>query len=230
MTHAELRRAVHDANIALWKSGLVMGTFGNLSAADHAAGVFGIKPSGVPYADLRPEHVVILSLEDGQVVDGSLRPSSDTPTHHELYRAFRCGAIVHSHSEFATMFAQARMPIRCMGTTHADYFRGDIPVTRSLREDEVQSEYERNTGVAIAQAFSALSPEEVPAVLVANHGPFAWGPDAARAIENAEVLEFLARLEWRVRTMAPEAVRPEQYLVDKHYLRKHGAKAYYGQS
>jgi L-ribulose-5-phosphate 4-epimerase len=230
MTHPELRRVVHDANITLSKTGLVMGTFGNLSAADHSAGVFGIKPSGVPYADLTPEHVVILSLEDGKVVDGALRPSSDTPTHHELYRAFHCGAIVHTHSEFATMFAHARTPIRCMGTTHADYFRGDIPVTRSLREDEVQSEYERNTGRAIAQAFSALSSEEVPAVLVANHGPFAWGPDAAKAIENAEVLEFLARLEWRVRTMAPEALRPEQYLVDKHYLRKHGAKAYYGQS
>jgi L-ribulose-5-phosphate 4-epimerase len=230
MTHPELRRVVHDANITLSKTGLVMGTFGNLSAADHSAGVFGIKPSGVPYADLTPEHVVILSLEDGKVVDGALRPSSDTPTHHELYRAFHCGAIVHTHSEFATMFAHARTQIRCMGTTHADYFRGDIPVTRSLREDEVQSEYERNTGRAIAQAFSALSSEEVPAVLVANHGPFAWGPDAAKAIENAEVLEFLARLEWRVRTMAPEALRPEQYLVDKHYLRKHGAKAYYGQS
>ena len=230
MTYPELRRTVHDANMALSSSGLVMGTFGNLSAADHAAGVFGIKPSGVPYGDLTPEHVVILSLEDGTVVDGSLRPSSDTPTHHELYRAFRCGAIVHTHSEFATMFAQARTPIRCMGTTHADYFRGDIPVTRSLREDEVQSDYERNTGLVIAQTFSGQSPDEIPAVLVANHGPFAWGPDAAKAIENAQVLEFLARLEWRVRTMSPQAVRPEPYLVDKHYLRKHGANAYYGQS
>lgn len=230
MSYAELRRVVHDANMTLAASGLVMGTFGNLSAADRDAGVFGIKPSGVPYAELSPEHVVILSLEDGKVVEGSLRPSSDTPTHHELYRAFRCGAVVHTHSEFATMFAQARTPIRCMGTTHADYFRGDIPVTRSLREDEVQSEYERNTGLVIAQTFAGMSPEEIPAVLVANHGPFAWGSDAAKAIENAQVLEFLARLEWRVRTMAPEAVRPEQYLVDKHYLRKHGAKAYYGQS
>ena len=230
MTYPELRRTVHEANMALSSSGLVMGTFGNLSAADHAAGVFGIKPSGVPYAELTPEHVVILSLEDGRVVDGSFRPSSDTPTHHELYRAFRCGAIVHTHSEFATMFAQARTPIRCMGTTHADYFRGDIPVTRSLREDEVQSDYERNTGLVIAQTFAGQSPDEIPAVLVANHGPFAWGPDAAKAIENAQVLEFLARLEWRVRTMSPQAVRPEPYLVDKHYLRKHGAKAYYGQS
>ena len=230
MNYEELRRVVHDANMALAASGLVMGTFGNLSAADHPAGVFGIKPSGVPYTDLSPEHVVILSLEDGHVVDGSLRPSSDTPTHHELYRAFKCGAIVHTHSEFATMFAQARTPIRCMGTTHADYFRGDIPVTRSLREDEVTADYERNTGLVIAQTFAGLSPDEIPAVLVANHGPFAWGPDAEKAIEHAEVLEFLARLEWRVRTMSPQAMRPEQYLVDKHYLRKHGAKAYYGQS
>ena len=230
MTYAELRRVVHDANMALSGSGLVMGTFGNLSAADHAAGVFGIKPSGVPYDELAPEHVVILSLEDGKVVDGSLRPSSDTPTHHELYRAFRCGAVVHTHSEFATVFAQVRTAIRCMGTTHADYFRGDIPVTRPLREEEVHSDYERNTGLVIAETFREVSPEEVPAVLVANHGPFAWGPHATRAIENARVLEYLARLEWRMRTMAPDAARPEPYLVDKHYLRKHGATAYYGQS
>jgi L-ribulose-5-phosphate 4-epimerase len=230
MNYAQLRRAVHDANLALAGSGLVMGTFGNLSVADHAAGVFGIKPSGVPYEELSPGHVVVLSLEDGRVLDGSLRPSSDTPTHHELYKAFRCGAIVHTHSEFATMFAQARTPIRCMGTTHADYFRGDIPVTRPMNEDEVQTDYERHTGLVIAETFAALSPEEIPAVLVANHGPFAWGPTAAKAVENATVLEYLARLEWRVRTMTPDAPRPEPFLVDKHYLRKHGPKAYYGQS
>lgn len=230
MNYAELRRAVHDANLALAGSGLVMGTFGNLSVADHAAGVFGIKPSGVPYEELSPGHVVVLSLEDGRVLDGSLRPSSDTPTHYELYKAFRCGAIVHTHSEFATMFAQARTPIRCMGTTHADYFRGDIPVTRPMSEDEVNSDYERHTGLVIAETFAALSPEEIPAVLVANHGPFAWGRTAAKAVENATVLEYLARLEWRVRTMTPDAPRPERFLVDKHYLRKHGPKAYYGQS
>ena len=230
MNFAALRRGVHEANIALAGSGLVMGTFGNLSAADYPAGVFAIKPSGVAYEELSPEHIVVLSLEDGRVLDGSLRPSSDTPTHYELYRAFHCGAIVHTHSEFATMFAQARTPIRCMGTTHADYFRGDIPVTRPMREDEVREEYERNTGLVIAETFTTRSPEEIPAVLVANHGPFAWGPDAGKAIENARVLEFLARLEWRVRTIAPEAQKPEHYLVDKHYLRKHGPKAYYGQS
>jgi L-ribulose-5-phosphate 4-epimerase len=230
MTYGDLRRVAYDANMALASSGLVMGTFGNLSAADHDAGVFAIKPSGLPYADLSPGHIVVLSLEDGRVVDGSLRPSSDTPTHLELYRAFRCGAIVHTHSEFATMFAQARTPIRCMGTTHADYFRGDIPVTRPMREEEVRHDYERNTGLVIAEAFATRSPAEIPAILVANHGPFAWGPDPDQAIENARVLEFVARLEWRARTMAPEARKPEQYLVDKHYLRKHGPKAYYGQS
>jgi L-ribulose-5-phosphate 4-epimerase len=207
-----------------------MGTFGNLSAADYRAGVFAIKPSGVPYERLAAEHIVVLSLDDGAVVDGTLRPSSDTPTHVELYRAFRCGAIVHTHSEFATMFAQGRSPIRCMGTTHADYFRGDIPVTRPMREEEVTTDYERHTGLVIAEAFRTISPDEIPAVLVANHGPFAWGPDTAKAIENAQVLEYLARLEWRLRTMCPDAPRPDQYLVDKHYLRKHGPRAYYGQA
>lgn len=230
MTHAGLRQAVYDANMQLAASGLVMGTFGNLSACDHAAGVFGIKPSGVPYGSLSPDDVVVLSLQDGAVIEGALRPSSDTPTHLELYRAFNCGAIVHTHSEYATMFAQARTPIRCMGTTHADYFRGDIPVTRPMRADEVERDYEKNTGLVIVETFAAgLSPLDVQAVLVANHGPFVWGADAAKAIEHATVLEYLARLEWRVRTMAPDAAAPAAWLIDKHYLRKHGPGAYYGQ-
>jgi len=230
MTHADLQRIAYEANMELASSGLVMGTFGNLSALDRAAGLFAIKPSGVPYDQLSPTHMVLVSLESGEVVDGTLRPSSDTPTHLELYRAFDCGAVVHTHSEFATMFAQARTPIRCMGTTHAEYFRGDIPVTRPMRRDEVERDYERNTGLVIVEAFNAgPSSSEIPAVLVANHGPFAWGPDAAKAIENARVLEYLARLEWRVRTMTPDAQPPERFLVDKHYLRKHGPKAYYGQ-
>ena len=231
MTHDALRRTVYDANMALAASGLVMGTFGNLSAADHDAGVCAIKPSGVPYETLRPNDIVVLSLADGAIIDSDLRPSSDTPTHLELYRAFKCGAIVHTHSEYATMFAQARLPIRCMGTTHADYFRGDIPVTRPMRRDEVEREYERNTGLVIIETFShgQPAPDDVQAVLVANHGPFAWGPNVDKAIENARVLEYLARLEWRVRTMAPEAVPPDTFLIDKHYLRKHGPSAYYGQ-
>ncbi|HKH69870.1 MAG TPA: class II aldolase/adducin family protein, partial [Vicinamibacterales bacterium] len=177
MTHTALRQGVYDANMQLASSGLVMGTFGNLSAADHVAGVFGIKPSGVPYERLTPAQIVVISLHTGEIVDGTLRPSSDTPTHYELYRAFGCGAIVHTHSEYATMFAQARLPIRCMGTTHADYFRGAIPVTRPMQRHEVESEYEKNTGLVIAETFASggVSPHDVQAVLVANHGPFAWG-------------------------------------------------------
>lgn len=229
MTHAALRHAACEANMALASSGLVMGTFGNLSVADREAGVLAIKPSGVPYEQLAADHIVLVSLASGEIVDSRLRPSSDTPTHVELYRAFDCGAIVHTHSEYATMFAQARTPIRCMGTTHADYFRGDIPVTRPMRRDEVEHDYEKNTGLVIVETFAGRSCREVSAVLVANHGPFAWGDDAEQAIENARMLEYLARLEWRVRAIAPDAQPPETFLIDKHYLRKHGPKAYYGQ-
>jgi L-ribulose-5-phosphate 4-epimerase len=232
VTIRDLRDVVHQANLELAQSGLVMGTFGNLSAVDRAAGLFAIKPSGVPYDELTPAHMVRVSLKTGAVIDGTLRPSSDTPTHLELYRAFPdCGAIVHTHSEYATMFAQARTAIRCMGTTHADYFRGDVPVTRPMRQAEVEHDYEKNTGLVIVETFRAerLSPVEVSAVLVANHGPFAWGPDVAKAIENARVLEYLARLDWHARVLAPDAPRPERFLIDKHYLRKHGPGAYYGQ-
>ena len=226
-----LRETVCRANRELAGSGLVMGTFGNLSAVDRAAGVFAIKPSGVPYAELTADRMVLVSLATGAVVEGTLRPSSDTPTHLELYRAFACGAIVHTHSEYATAFAQARTTIRCMGTTHADYFRGDVPVTRAMTRDEVEQDYEANTGKVIVEAFQkgGISADEVPAVLVANHAPFTWGRDAARAIENARILEFLARLEWRARQVGPEAPRPDTFLIDKHYLRKHGKDAYYGQ-
>lgn len=226
-----LRETACRANLDLAASGLVVETFGNLSVVDRAAGVFAIKPSGVPYAQLTPDKIVIVSLVTGTVVEGTLRPSSDTPTHLELYRAFNCGAIVHTHSEYATMFAQARTPIGCMGTTHADYFRGDIPVTRPMTEVEISEGYEKNTGLVIAETFKthALSPEEVPAVLVANHAPFAWGRDSSHAIELARVLELVARLDWRARVMAPDAPRPDQFLIDKHYFRKHGAGRYYGQ-
>jgi L-ribulose-5-phosphate 4-epimerase len=226
-----LRERACRANLELAHSGLVIGTFGNLSIVDRAAGVLAIKPSGVRYADLTPDAIVLVSLESGEVVDSTLRPSSDTPTHRALYRAFSCGAIVHTHSEYATMFAQARTPIGCMGTTHADYFHGDIPVTRPMTQAEVETDYEANTGAVIVEAFRTanLSPEEVPAVLVANHAPFTWGADAATAIEHARVLEFVAKMDWRARVMAPDAPRPDQFLIDKHYYRKHGSAAYYGQ-
>jgi L-ribulose-5-phosphate 4-epimerase len=227
----ELRESVYRANMDLAASGLVMGTFGNVSGVDRAAGVFSIKPSGVPYGDLRPEHMVPISLQTGEVIDSTLRPSSDAPTHLELYRAFPCGGIAHTHSEFATTLAQARLPIRCLGTTHADYFCEDVPVTRPMRRDEVAQDYERNTGVVIVETFrtKALDPMNMPGVLVANHGPFAWGTDAFDAVEHARVLEYIARLEWRILSAAPQVARPDQFLIDKHYQRKHGPKAYYGQ-
>jgi L-ribulose-5-phosphate 4-epimerase len=226
-----LRERASRANLELASTGLVVGTFGNLSIADRDAGVFAIKPSGVPYHELRADKIVLVSLQTGEPVDSRLRPSSDTPTHFQLYRAFTCNAIVHTHSEFATMFAQARLPIACMGTTHADYFRGDVPVTRPMTKAEVDNDYEANTGRVIVEAFERgeLSPDEIGAVLVANHAPFTWGPDATTAIERAEILELLARMNWRARTIAPDAPRPDQFLIDKHYLRKHGSTAYYGQ-
>ncbi len=232
MILGELRASVCRANLALGASPLVRGTFGNVSGVDRAAGVFAIKPSGVPYEELTPEHMVVVSLETGRPVAGDLRPSSDTPTHLELYRAFPCGGVAHTHSESATILAQARLPLRCMGTTHADYFRGDVPVTRAMTREEVADAYERNTGLVIVEAFASahLSPEEVPAVLVANHGPFTWGRDAHEAVERSSVLELLARMECAVRALAPEAHPPADYLIDKHFLRKHGTDAYYGQS
>jgi len=227
-----LREEVYRANMELARSGLVMGTFGNVSGVDRAAGLMAIKPSGVPYDELKPEHVVPVSLATGEVVDSDRRPSSDTPTHLELYRAFpSCGGIVHTHSACATALAQAGLPLRCLGTTHADHFRGDVPVTRSLTRAEVERDYERNTGLVIVETIrgGTRSPAEVPAVLVASHGPFTWGADAFEAVENARVLEFLARLERTVRLLAGDVAGPEPFLVDRHYLRKHGKDAYYGQ-
>lgn len=228
---ALLREAVCEANLDLVASGLVLETFGNVSGLDREKGLLAIKPSGVPYDQLTAAHMVLVSLETGEVVDGDLRPSSDTPTHLEIYRAFSCGGVAHTHSEIATALAQAGLPVRCMGTTHADYFRGDVPVTRAMTREEVEGAYERNTGLVIVEAFreAGISPDEVGAVLVANHGPFTWGGDPRAAVERSKVLEFLARMEWAVRSMAPEALRPAPYLVDRHFLRKHGRTAYYGQ-
>lgn len=231
MVAESLRERVCRANMALAGTGLVLGTFGNVSGADLDAGLFAIKPSGVPFGELTPADIVLVAIDTGQVVDSRLRPSSDTPAHLELYRAFLCGGIVHTHSELATAFAQARMPIRCLGTTHADYFRGDVPVTRPMTEAEVVSDYERNTGLIIVETFLTLglSPVEVPAALVANHGPFVWADDPMHAVEVARVLEFLARVNLSARLLNPAEPAPDRFLIDKHYLRKHGAQAYYGQ-
>jgi L-ribulose-5-phosphate 4-epimerase len=231
MIAERLRAEVLHASRALAESGLVMGTFGNVSGVDRAAGLFVIKPSGVAYEQLTPADMVPVSLADGRVLEGTLRPSSDTPTHLELYRAFDCGGVVHTHSANATAFAQARLPIRCMGTTHADHFRGDVPVTRPLTPDEIAGDYERLTGLVIVETFATgnLRPDEISAVLVANHGPFTWGRDPLHAVEQASALEYVAGIEATLRAVAPNAARPDPALVDRHFLRKHGAGAYYGQ-
>ena len=227
----ELRAQAFEANRRLAGTGLVLGTFGNVSAVDRSAGVMAIKPSGVSYDTLTPEHIVLVSLESGAVMDGTLRPSSDTPTHVELYRAFpNIGGIVHTHSEYATSWAQARRPIPCFGTTHADYFHGPVPVTRVMSDSEIASEYEKNTGHAIVRAFEKVEYASVPAVLVANHGPFAWGPDPAAAAHNAVILEAVARMAYFTATLSSEAEPVGGRLHDKHYLRKHGSSAYYGQA
>ena len=226
----ELKQAVHRANMELIESGLVLLTFGNVSGVDRERGVVVIKPSGVPYDALSPDNMVCVSLETGKVIDGELYPSSDTPTHLELYRAFaECGGIVHTHSEYATACAQARVPIRCMGTTQADYFFGDIPVTREMYRAETSENYEENTGHVITETFKKMNPEDIPAVLVANHGPFVWGKNPGDAVYHAVVVEFLAKLQVHATALNPEAPRPPRHLIEKHYLRKHGSQAYYGQ-
>jgi L-ribulose-5-phosphate 4-epimerase len=231
MIAAELREQVRRANLDLVERGLVMGTFGNVSGVDREAGLFVIKASGVPYHELTIEHIVPVALDTGQPIETRYRPSSDTPTHHALYQALGCGGIAHTHSDFATASAQARTPLRCLGTTHADYFRGEIPVTRVLTHEEVARDYERHTGLVIVETFQDLgiSPEEIPGVLVANHGPFTWGRDAADAAELAQVIEYVARVNAIAHLIAAGAPAPADYLVDKHFLRKHGQGAYYGQ-
>lgn len=229
--YTELKEQAWRANLDI--AGLVERTWGNASAADIPAGVMAIKPSGVPYDRLAADDMVVLSLETGEVAEGELRPSSDAPTHLELYRAWpNAGGIVHTHSPYAVSWAQAELPIDCLGTTHADHFRGSIPVTRRMRKKEIAEEYERNTGLVIVERFEegGIDPMEIPAVLAACHGPFVWGGTAAEAVENAIVLETVACMAWRTRLLRPEAGLIDDALRDKHFLRKHGAGAYYGQS
>jgi L-ribulose-5-phosphate 4-epimerase len=224
-----LREEVCLANRELAHSGLVTLTWGNASGLDPKRQLVVIKPSGVPYDKLEPADMVIVNLE-GDIVEGTLRPSSDTPTHLALYRGFdRIGGIVHTHSRHATMFAQARQEIPCLGTTHADHFHGPVPVTRRLSEAEVAADYEGNTGWSIVERFAALDPAAMPAVLVAGHGPFTWGGNAAEAVENAIALEAVAEMALGSRLINPNGGKLEDYLLEKHYQRKHGTQAYYGQ-
>ena len=224
-----LRDEVVRANVALSSLNLAKHTFGNASAIDRAAGRVVIKPSGVPYHELKAADLVVVDL-DGRVVEGTLRPSSDLPTHLVLYRAFGAiGGIVHTHSHFATAWAQAVREIPCLGTTHADHFRGAVPVTAPLTERELAGGYEENTGHAIVRRLAGLDPAHVPAVLVANHGSFVWGPSVSAAVETADILEEIARMAYHTLTLKPGATALSEALSEKHFLRKHGANAYYGQ-
>lgn len=225
-----LRQDVCTANRALARSGLVPLTWGNASGFDPQRGLAVIKPSGVPYDELKPEHMVIVDVE-GKIIEGGLRPSSDTPTHLVLYRRFRLiGGIAHTHSRCASMFAQARREIPCLGTTHADHFHGPVPVTRPLTESEVAGDYEGHTGEVIVERFAGLDPVAMPAVLVAGHAPFTWGTDAADSVHNAIALEAVAEMAFGSRLIDRQCRELEPYILEKHYQRKHGPTAYYGQT
>ena len=227
---ARLRRDVYQANLALAASGLVLGTFGNVSGVDRQRGWVAIKPSGVPYDQLTAGRIAVVDLATGRAVAGDLRPSSDLPTHLELYRAWpSVGGVVHTHSLYATAWAQAGRPIPALGTTHADHFFGAVPCTRPLRPAEIRADYERNTGRVIVERLAGVDPLDMPAALVASHGPFAWGQTAAFAVENAILLEYIAALATETLTIRPGARPISAALLNKHFRRKHGPNATYGQ-
>lgn len=224
-----LKIDVCEANLELKRNNLIIYSWGNVSGIDRDKGIVAIKPSGVSYDTLCPDDIVLLDLE-GTVVEGKLRPSSDTPTHLELYRNYpNIGGVCHTHSLHATIWAQACRPIPCFGTTHADYYYGSIPVTGLMTDDQIATDYELNTGKVIVETFSTLDADQMPAVLVANHGPFTWGPTPTKSVESAVVLEQVAEMALKTSILNPELPAISQTLLDKHYLRKHGKNAYYGQ-
>ena len=227
----QLKELVFQANLLLPKHGLITFTWGNVSGIDREQGLVVIKPSGVDYEVMKAEDMVVVDLERGKTVEGSLKPSSDTPTHLELYKAFpNIGGIVHTHSRWATSFAQAGRGIAALGTTHGDYFHGEIPCTRKMTTAEIEGEYEKETGLVIKETFQEKNPDSIPAVLVHSHGPFAWGTDSMDAVHNAVVLEEVAFMNFHTVMLEPGIPPMQQELLDKHYLRKHGTNAYYGQT
>lgn len=229
-SYREIKEECYEANLLLPEHKLIDLTFGNVSVADPARGVFAIKPSGVDYSVLQSNDMVIVDFE-GRIVEGSLRPSSDTPTHRRLFQAFQgIRAVVHTHSRNAVAFAQAGRDIPCLGTTHADYFYGSVPVTRMMTAQEIEAGYEWETGNVIVERFKDLNPTQICAVLVQSHGPFAWGPSGSKAVENALALEVIAEMAIKALQLNPNAPPIPQALLDKHFLRKHGAAAYYGQA
>jgi L-ribulose-5-phosphate 4-epimerase len=224
-----LREEVLEANLELVRRGLVLYTFGNVSGIDRGQGLVAIKPSGVPYEAMTPVDIVITDL-DGKIVDGKLRPSSDLATHLELYKHFtHIGGVAHTHSEYATAWAQAEREIPCFGTTHADSFHGPVPVTGRLSEEQIAGDYELETGLAICRRFAEIDPDSIPAALVAGHGPFSWGTSATEAAHNSAILEYVARMASHTLALNPETGPLARALHDKHFLRKHGSHAYYGQ-
>ncbi len=226
-----LKEQVFQANLLLPKHNLVTFTWGNVSGIDRERGFVVIKPSGVPYETMKADDMVVVELETGKVVEGGLVPSSDTPTHIELYKAFsKVGGVVHTHSRWATSFAQAGRGIMPLGTTHADYFYGEIPCTRKMAKAEIEGDYEKETGLVIKETFQGKDPDSIPAVLVHSHGPFVWGADPAEAVHNAVVLEEVAFMNFHTLMLEPGTSPVQQQLLDKHYLRKHGVNAYYGQT
>jgi L-ribulose-5-phosphate 4-epimerase len=230
--HANLRRLAAQANNEIAQAGLVVHAFGNASQVDRDAGVFAIKPSGIPCEDVIPDDIVVVGLGDGEVVWGEHRPSSDTPTHRAIFNGLdTVGGVAHTHSRFATSWAQARRPIPCLGTTHADHFRGPVPVTRPLSTDEIEGDYEANTGRVIVEMYGAdgLRPDEAPGALVASHGPFAWGTDAIAAVQMAAAIELIAELAAHTLAIGTDHAQIEDELLDRHFSRKHGPMAYYGQ-
>lgn len=227
--YKELKEEVWEANMDLPKYGLITFTWGNVSGIDRDKGIIVIKPSGIPYAGLKPEHMVVLDL-DGNKVDGKLKPSSDTATHLVLYKEFgEIGGVAHTHSSWATSFAQAGRGIIALGTTHGDYFYGEIPCTRKMTPDEINGEYEKETGNVIVETFADINPLDIPGVLVNMHGPFTWGRDAGDAVHNSVVLEEVAKMAYRTHALNSSIGSMDQILLDKHFLRKHGKDAYYGQ-
>lgn len=229
MSYKELKTQAWEANMELHRRGLVLYTWGNVSQLDRARGVFAIKPSGVPYERLTADDMVVVDL-DNQRVEGKLKPSSDTKTHTHLYKHFETiGGVTHTHSTYATAWAQAQKEIPCLGTTHADYAYGAIPCTAVMSNEQVERDYEEETGVQITDAFADRNPVETPMVIVAGHAPFSWGRDAAESVYHAVVLEEIARMAYLTMTLAPSTGPLKQEIVDKHYLRKHGKDAYYGQ-